>query len=208
MVEGRLRLFVWLLQEMDGHPWLAKELKDAHGESAKRAAAFSAALALALAEARANRRGKSTSEVANEIEACLTVDGFVYPREMVTWHARDIVEPHWMLRHPTEVIRGILASRGMHDEDPFEDTDFFGEPGPFDDEATDNPEREALLDLLRTDPSLRSISFSSLAPNVVGVYLEPWSEASAQWVRDVCSPREVRFIDDMPQWADEEDRWA
>jgi hypothetical protein len=193
---------------VDEHPWLAEELKDAHAESAKHHAAFAAALALALAAARANRRGRSISEVANEIEARLISDGFVYPREMVMWHARDIVEPYWTLRHPIEVIRGIRASRRGRDENPFEDSEFFGDPDPFGDEATDDPEREALLDLLRTDPSLRGVSFSSLAPNVIGVCLEPWSEASAQWVRDVCSPREVRFIDDMPQWADGEDRWA
>jgi hypothetical protein len=95
----------------------------------------------------------------------------------------------------------MWASRGADDEDPLDD------PPLFDGEATENPEH-ALGLLLRGHPDVRSVSFSASAANVVEVFLMPWTEVSAQWVRDVCSPREVRFVDDLPQWQDWNDRWA
>jgi hypothetical protein len=188
----------WLSEKLDELPsWAAEELKGQYAESEEPASAFAAA----FADVRANCRGKSTAEVADELGARLAGDGFVMPREALMWHARDITEPHWPLRHPIEIIRGIRASRGVRDEDSFDN------PDPFDDnEPPDDPEREALVDLLHEDPNVRGISFSSSEPDVAEVFLQPWSEASAQWVRDVCSPREVRFVDDLPQWVNEEPR--
>jgi hypothetical protein len=81
------------------------------------------------------------------------------------------------------------------------------DPALFDGEAMENREH-ALEFLLREHPDVRSVSFSPSTANVVEVFLMPWSEVSAQWVRDVCSPREVRFVDDFPQWRDWDDRWT
>jgi hypothetical protein len=155
-------------------------------------------LAAAVADVGANRRGKSIAEVADELGARLVADGIELPREVLMWHARGVVEPYWPLLHPIEVIRGMWASRGADDAEY---------PALFDGEATENRE-DALGFLLREHPDVRSVSFSPSAANVVEVFLMPWSEASAQWVRDVCSPREVRFVDDLPQWRDWNDRWA
>jgi hypothetical protein len=69
-------------------------------------------LAAAVADVGANTRGKSIAEVADELGARLVADGIKLPREVLMWHARDIVEPYWPLLHPIEVIRGMWASRG------------------------------------------------------------------------------------------------
>jgi hypothetical protein len=158
-------------------------------------------LAAAVADVGANRRGKSIADVADDLGVRLVADGIQLPREVLMWHARDIVEPYWPLLHPIEVIRGMWASRGADDEDSLE------EPALFDGEATEDRE-DALGFLLREHPDVRSVNFSTSAANVVEVFLMPSSEVAAQLVRDVCSPREVRFVDDLPQWRDWNDRWG
>jgi hypothetical protein len=120
------------------------------------------------------------------------------------WHARIMAEPHSPLRHPIALIRDMWAGRGVDNDDSFDHGDLDGdEAWPTDDRP--DPEQIALVDLLHEDPGVRGISFKSTAPNFVEVFLEPWSEASAQWVRDVCSPREARLVAGLPPWLDDTD---
>jgi hypothetical protein len=150
--------------------------------------------AAAVAAVRANRRGKSTSDVAAELEARLASDGNGLPPELLMWMARDIAEPFWRLRHPLEFLREIRASRRLRAQESLD------EPDQLDDEPPNNPEVDALARTLGDNPSVRAVGFSSSTPNLVQVVLDPWSEASVQWVRDVCSPRAVRFVDDLHEW--------
>jgi len=140
--------------------------------------------------------------VAGELEARLAAEGGVWPREILMQIARNIAEPSWPLRHPIEFVRGICANRGVGDEGLPE------EPDPFEDQPTDDPEIDALVLFLRGYPGVRAVGYSSSAPDVVEVVLLPWSEAAADRVRDACSPREVRFVDDLPHWRDWNDRWS
>src|SRR5215207_5996093 len=107
-----------------------------------------------VADVRANRRGKSISEVADELEARLVAAGIFWPREPSLWIAQDIADPYWPLRHPIKLIRDIRASRGIDDH-----------PDGIDDETTDAADREELLDLLRGHPVVRSAGYSPSAPD-------------------------------------------
>ena len=74
------------------------------------------------------------------------------------------------------------------------------QPDQRDEEPPNDPGMDALALTLGGNPSVRAVGFSSSAPNLVEVVLDPWSEASAQWVRDVCSPRAVQFVDHLHEW--------
>ena len=171
-------------------PWLAEVLAEAE----RRASASTAVFAAAVAEVSANRRGKSTSDVAAELEARLASDGNGPPPEVLMWMARDIAEPFWCLRHPLEFLRQMRASRHLRAQESLNQPDQLVEEPPND------PEMDALALTLGGNPSVRAVGFSSSAPNLVEVVLDPWSEASAQWVRDVCSPRAVQFVDHLHEW--------
>jgi len=120
-----------------------------------------------------------------------------------------MTEPRSSFRHPIALIRGMWAARRGADASHHQRDDF-----DLDDVAwpDDDPSQQALLDMqealvetLHEDPSVKGISFKSTAPNVVEVYLDPWSEASAQWVRDVCSPREAQLKAGRAPWLDNRD---
>jgi len=130
---------------------LAEELAEAHAETEKRMSAVAAA----YADAHTNRRGKSTAQVADELEARLAAIGIVWPRETLMSHARGIVEPYWPLRHPIEFVRAIHASRRERDLDSSVDSD-------------------SLDDLPTADPNLkRSRSSSATTPASAASNIRP-----------------------------------
>lgn len=180
----------------------AEQIEALKQDVERRSEVEGAALGAAVRAVRANRRGKSTAEVTDELESQLAASGRSLPREALAYLAREIAEPHWPLRHPIEFVREIRASRRRRDEDPFGD---FGDSFGFDEAGEDG--FSELLHQVREKPDVRSARFAPDDPEVIEVVLLPWSESSAQRLRDFCLPHEVRFIDGLPQWREWDDRW-
>ena len=104
-----------------------------------------------------------------------------------------MVEHHSPVRHPIAFIRDKLGSHARAETDTVDEDDLS-------DPSDDRPDQEhaALAELLNEDPNVRAVGFSATASNVVEVYLDPWSEASAEWIRGVCAPRSVRLVAGLP----------
>lgn len=181
----------------------ADEIEALKQDFERRSQVEGAALGAAVRAVRANRRGKSTAQVTDELESQLAASGRSLPRSELAYLAREIAEPHWRLRHPIEHVREIRASRRRGGEDPFGD---FGDSFGFDEAGGENGFSD-LLHQVREQGDVRRARFAPDDPEVIEVVLLPWSESTARHLRDFCSPHEVRFVDGLPHWQEWDDRW-
>ena len=157
--------------------------------SAERFDAIAASLEAASGALRRTHRGRPVDEVLTALRARLGSDAPTWPDAVMLEVARMVANPFWPLRHPIQFMRSYRGGQTETNEQPTVETE-------------SDREFQLLSERLRDRVGVRVVGMSSTEPDTVEVTLEPWSEQSAQVVRGICTPRQVRFLQrtDLPPW--------